>query len=575
MIQAQSDQGISRDLAARSSVATFIVLQGPDKGRTIRARDEVILLGRLSDQVPLTDHTVSRRHAQIKHEADSFVLYDMNSVNGTYLNGVRLQRPTRLKHGDQIRIGSTLLVFTGAESLEQISGASIPQDLVNLDAGADAVDASIVSRVPSNEDSVVMAGPETASAVKAWRVIRQLSDVIGSLLPPDQLLNRVMDIVFEEVPVERGIILMRDQATSDLLPEIVRFIRGGMQQADEGPIITSRTVINHVVEARDGVLSSNIVSDRRFRAGKSAQNLGMRSVICAPIVAREQVLGVIYLDCPVTRHTYNEHELRLITAIGYQTGLAIENARLVQHHMQQERLAASGETVAYLSHAIKNIIHGMRSGGDLVERGISKRELPIIFQGWRIVDRNLDKVYKLMMNMLAFSKEREPNLEMVQLNKVVDEVVRDMQGQADRKSAVLLTDLEEDAPPLMLDYEGVHQLVLNLVSNAIDAVDESNGIINVSTRHEADNKVVILTVADNGPGIPEDQRERIFEPFHSTKGHGGTGLGLAVARKTVNELGGSISVRTPTEGHGAEFVVRFPTHRDTLPDPADTSGPNR
>jgi two-component system, NtrC family, sensor kinase len=554
-------------------VATFIVLQGPDKGRTLRADDDAVLLGRLSDQVPLTDHTVSRRHAQIKRESDGFVLYDLNSVNGTYLNGVRLQRPTRLKHGDQIRIGSTLLVFTGAQSLEQISGASIPSDLVNLDAGADAVDSSIISRVPSNEDSVVMAGPETASAVKAWRVIRQLSDVIGSLLPPEQLLNRVMDIVFEEVQVERGIILMRDPATGDMLPEIVRFYRGGLRQADEGPIITSRTVISHVVDHRDGVLSSNIVSDKRFRSGRSAQNIGMRSVICAPIVAREQVLGVLYLDCPVTRHTYSEHELRLITAIGYQTGLAIENARLVQQQMQQARLAASGETVAYLSHAIKNIIHGMRSGGDLVERGIGKRELPQIFQGWQIVDRNLDKVYKLMMNMLAFSKDREPNLEVASLNRIVEEVVGDLQAHADRKAVVLLADLGDDVPPIPLDHEGTHQLVLNLVANAIDAVERDAGVINVRTGYEADNKTVVLTVADNGPGVPEEDRERIFEPFHSTKGHAGTGLGLAVARKTVTEMGGSISVRTPAEGTGAEFVVRLPTREEDGPDPADTFGP--
>lgn len=555
-------------------MATFIVLQGPDKGRTLRADDDAVLLGRLSDQVPLSDHTVSRRHAQIKRESDGFVLYDLNSVNGTYLNGVRLQRPTRLKHGDQIRIGSTLLVFTGAQSLEQISGASIPSDLVNLDAGADAVDSSIISRVPSNEDSVVMAGPETASAVKAWRVIRQLSDVIGSLLPPEQLLNRVMDIVFEEVQVERGIILMRDPSTGEMLPEIVRFYRGGLQQADEGPIITSRTVINHVVDHRDGVLSSNIVSDKRFRSGRSAQNLGMRSVICAPVVAREQVLGVLYLDCPVTRHTYSEHELRLITAIGYQTGLAIENARLVQQQMQQARLAASGETVAYLSHAIKNIIHGMRSGGDLVERGISKRELPQIFQGWQIVDRNLDKVYKLMMNMLAFSKDREPNLEVASLNRIVEEVVGDMQAHADRKSVVLLADLGDDVPPIPLDYEGTHQLVLNLVANAIDAVEKDAGVINVRTGYEPENKTVALTVADNGPGVPEEDRELIFEPFHSTKGHAGTGLGLAVARKTVSEMGGSITVRTPAEGTGAEFVVRLPTREEDGPDPADTFGPH-
>jgi two-component system NtrC family sensor kinase len=554
-------------------VATFLVLQGPDKGRTFRTDDDVVVFGRTSDQVPLTDQTVSRRHAQLARDEGGWTLTDLNSANGTYLNGVRVQRPIRIKHGDQLRVGSTLLVYAGDESVHHYAGSTIPRDLVTLDVGDDAVDASIVASVPSNEDSVVMAAPETASAVKAWRVIRQLSDVIGSLLPTDQLLARVMDIVFAEVEVERGVLFVRDEHTDELLPEVVRYRRMPARGPDEeAPIIASRTIMSHVVAARDGVLCSNVVSDKRFRSGKSVQNLGMRSVICAPIVAREQVLGVIHLDCPVTRHTYNEHELRLITAIGYQTGLAIENARLVQQHLQQERLAAAGETVAYLSHSIKNILQGMRSGGDVLKQGLARRELALIAQGWGILDRNMEKVFNLMMNMLAFSKDREPNLELVQLNQIVEETVAELQSAADRKSVVLLADLDPDLPPLMLDYEGAHQTVLNLVSNAIDAVPASTGIINVRTAYDPAAHEGRLTVSDNGPGVPPAERERIFQPFHSTKGHAGTGLGLAVARKFAVEMGGSIALNSPAEG-GAEFVVRFKTEPTSAS--GDTHGPGQ
>ncbi len=553
-------------------MATFHVLQGPDKGRTLKTDDSVVLIGRASDQVPLTDQTVSRRHAQLKRENDAWTLYDLHSVNGTYLNGVRLQKPTRLKHGDQIRVGSTLFVYAGEERTEQFAGSTIPTDLVTLDAANDAIDASIVASVPSNEDSVVMAAPETASAVKAWRVIRELADVIGSLLPPDKLLARVMDIIFAEVEVERGVIFVRDDAAEELLPEVVRFRRTeGKHAAPDEAIIASRTIMKHVIDARDGVLCSNVIADKRFRSGKSVQNLGMRSVVCAPIVAREQVLGIIHLDCPVTRHTYTEHELRLITAIGYQTGLAIENARLVQAQLQQERLAATGETVAYLSHSIKNMLQGLQSGGDVLKRGLGKRDLAAVTQGWGIVTRNLDKVSRLMMNMLAFSKDREPHLELIQINKIVEEAIAELQGQADRKSVVLLSDLDEFAP-IPLDYDGAHQLILNLVGNAIDAVPPDKGIVNVRTSFDAVDDVVVLTVADNGPGVPEEERERVFEPFHSTKGHAGTGLGLAVARKFVLEMGGRIELNCPKDG-GAEFIVRLRSQRDQTLEAGDTHGP--
>ncbi len=551
---------------------TLYVLQGPDKGRTLQTHDDVVLIGRGSDQVPLTDRTVSRRHAELRLQDGAWYIADLHSANGTYLNGVRVQEPVRLKHGDQIRMGSTLLVYAGDASLQQLSGPNIPADLVRLDAGSTA-DASVVASVSSSEDSVVMAAPDTAYAVKSWKAIRELTDVIGSLITPEQLLPRVLDILFEQLETDRGVIFMHDDETRELLPEVVRFhSRESRKKAGGQGIVAPRTILDQVVSSREGVLCSNVSSDQRFRAGRSVQGLGMRSVICAPILAREKVLGVIYLDVPVTRHTYNEHELRLVTAIAYQTGLALENARLVQAHLERERLAAAGEAIAYLSHSIKNILQGMRAGGDLVKRGLDRRDFALTTQGWRILERNLDKCYALMLNMLAFSKPHEPHLEMYMVNRLAEDVVQLAQSPADEAGVVLLTDLDESVPPVPLDYDGLHQALLNIVLNAIEAVPRETGVVNVRTGYDPAAGRVTITVADNGPGIPEDQREKIFQPFFSTKGHGGTGLGLAVARKIVEEHGGALRLRCPDDG-GAEFTISLPTAEAHTRSPADTRGP--
>ena len=106
----------------------------------------------------------------------------------------------------------------------------------------------------------------------------------------------------------------------------------------------------------------------------------------------------------------------------------------MQSHLQRERLAAAGETVAYLSHYIKNILQGMRSGADIVERGLEKRDLAATAQGWHIVERNLDRSYHLMLNMLAFSKQREPRFEALQVNRIVEEVVA-LRPEAGRRQA--------------------------------------------------------------------------------------------------------------------------------------------
>ena len=558
---------------AGCTVASLYVLQGPDKGRALKTDDDTVLIGRGSDQVPLTDQTVSRRHAELKRENGFWVLRDLNSANGTYVNGTRITEPTRLKHGDQIKLGSTLLLYSGEDSIEQLSGDNIPADLVALDTEEVAGDSSVVASVPSVDDSVVLAAPDTAYAVKSWKAVRELTDVIGSLLKPDRLLQRLMDIVFEEVPADRGVIFLRDEETKELLPAVVRFRnRKARAEAARSAITASRTIVDHVVKTHEGVLCSNAVNDKRFAGGKSAKQLGMRSVICAPLMAREQVLGVIHLDCHTSEHTYNEHELRLITALGYQTGLAIENARLVQSHLQRERLAATGETVAYLSHSIKNLLQGMRAGADVVERGLAHRDFDLTAKGWRIVDRNLNNTYTMMLNMLAFSKQREPQLEMLDVAAIVTDVVELVRERGEEKRVTLLTEFDEGVPQIPVDYDGLHQAVLNLVFNAIDAVPRGSGVVRLSVSSDPLERRVIITVADNGPGVPPAERGSIFEPFHSTKGQGGTGLGLAVVRKNINELGGSVELRDSAEG-GVEFVIRLPTAEARRAAPGDTQGP--
>ena len=551
----------------------LVVLQGPDKGRTFQTGEESFVLGRSSEPALLTDNTISRHHAELRRVEGAWLIEDHGSSNGTYLNGVRVTKPIRLKRGDQIRLGSTLLVFAGDEQSE----ASV-RGLVDLDAGGKYVDSAIMVTVPSNEDSVIIAAPETADAVRAWRVMYSLAETLGSILSEQELLERVMDVIFEQVPVDRGFILMKDVQTEDLIAHVVRYrTRGGRDEPNEKqPITTSRRIIDHVSHKHEAVLCTNAMTDRRFASVTnknegSIHDFSLRSVICAPIIARDQLLGVIHIDCSMTAHTYSEEQLRLITAIGYQAGLALENLQLLAQRMQQERLAAVGETVAYLSHHIKNILQGMRSGADLLELGLAKKREEQVRQGWGIVHKNLDKVMDLTMNMLAFSKDRQPRLDYVQLNHLVNEAVELAQHTADERHIMLLSDLEENIPPIMLDADGISRALLNIVMNALDAVPHTEGIIHVKTHYDAANKIATISVLDNGPGIPENQIATIFQPFHSSKGNAGTGLGLAVAKKVLDEHRGRIEVASnPVDG--TVFSLQIPAAEGAKFDSTDTLG---
>ncbi len=538
-------------------MATLVVLQGPDKGRTFRTLDEPAILGRQAEQIPLSDRTVSRHHAELRPDNGSWVLHDMKSANGTYVNGVRVREPVRLKHGDQIKIGTTLIVYTGDQAYHQSMRPQIQRDMIDLDVSSANMDSAILASVGA-EDSVIIAGPELHQAARAWKVMAELTAAIGAIIDPDQLLERVMDVILEELPVDRGFILMYDSQGEELAPQVVRYRKGMPERRRK--ISTSRRIIQHVVDKHEAVLCTNAMTDRRFSsdaAQDSIHDFGLHSVLCAPITGRDQLMGIIHIDSAAAAHTYTQEQLRLLSVIGQVTGMAIQNARLVQQQVQTARLAATGETVAYLSHYIKNILQGIQSGADLVDLGLNKQNIGTLKQGWGIVQRNLDRILQLTMNMLAFSKKREPKLQVGNLNKIVADAVSLVQKKADERKVMLLTEFEEPFPPMPLDSAGIHQAALNITSNAIEAVKPGTGVVNIRTCFDAEEGIADIIIADNGPGMEREKIEEMFEPFKSGKGQGGTGLGLTVARKIIREHHGRIVVDSAV-GEGTSFRIRLP-----------------
>ncbi|HEY7115841.1 MAG TPA: ATP-binding protein, partial [Tepidisphaeraceae bacterium] len=462
--------------------------------------------------------------------------------------------------------------------------------------GQDAMDSAIMHTVPSSDDSMVLAVPEPAAAAMAnLKLLYQLNASLGSSFDMDQVLEVVMDLVFEHVKADRGIILALDERRNELIPKVVRTrdetVPGGargengrnaedkQQQAEK--IHASRTIINYVIERGEGVLSSNAMTDARFSKGKSVHNLGIRSALCVPIKCRrmdgkegDEIMGVIYIDSSVKNYTYSPDQLRLLTAIGLQAGLAVQNAKLYQQGLQAERLAAIGETTAALSHSIKNILQALRGGADVVEMGIKNNNMPQLAKGWRVVDRNMEKIYNLTMNLLAYSKNREPRLELVNPKKLLEECVELIATPANDKGVMVVADVDKDNPAIPMDPDGMHQVIMNLLSNSLDAVTPQEGLIRIVCHYDPENRQTIIEVIDNGSGIPEPMMKHMFELFHSTKGNRGTGIGLAVARKIVEEHEGSISVQSkPAEG--TTFTIRLPVEHDTLADPSHTHGPRR
>ena len=544
-------------------MAALFVIQGRNRGARfdLTGQPLAVTIGREAGNfIQLDDNEVSRRHAEIRRVGDTLVLGDLTSSNGSFVNDRRVER-AELASGDRIRIGRTVLVYAKDHDDEQAIG------LVDIVAAGPAADGSRIVRTMREEDSIALAAPEDgqsrwlARARSNVQVMYRTSLAVSHTLDIDELLGRVLQLVFEWVEADRGCIMLLDPDTKELRTKARRDRREG----EVGALAVSRTILDYVLSRREGVLTSDAQDDDRFASGNSVVRTGVREAICVPLQGRYDVVGVIYVDTTTPlaeavesgRRRFGDDHLKLMIAIAHQAALAVEDTTYYSAMVQAERLAAVGQTIATLSHHIKNILQGIRGGSYLVEMGLENDDPAVLRKGWEIVNRNQNKISSLVMDMLSYGKDREPDPVPSDLAALIAEIVETVQQRAEELGATIRWSPPADLPPLVFDPEGIARAVLNVVTNALDAV-EGRPDPSISIDAGLDSAgLVRIVVGDNGAGMPPETLERIFQVFVSTKGARGTGLGLAVSRKILREHGGDIRA-TSREGAGSTFTLEFP-----------------
>jgi two-component system, NtrC family, sensor kinase len=235
--------------------------------------------------------------------------------------------------------------------------------------------------------------------------------------------------------------------------------------------------------------------------------------------------------------------------------------RLEKELVSAERLAAIGQTVAGVAHGVKNILHGFKGGSYLVNLGINKGDDDKLKKGWDMIQRNISRTSDLVMDLLTYSKEREPEYQTCDPNAIIMDVCEVMQETADEHHVKLVTALDDTINSVRMDPHTIHQCLTNLISNAIDGClfdEDTSKKLQVTVKSQfEDNRYFRISVEDNGMGMNPRVMSKLFTSFFSTKGHRGTGLGLLVTRKSVEEHGGTIEVQSQ-EGKGTQFTLRLP-----------------
>ncbi len=319
-----------------------------DEQQTYSFTTGEVVLGRSPEcQVVLKDFGISRNHAKIVVDGDGVRILDLKSKNGTTVNGQPIVEAF-LKEGDKILLGKLPITFSKTlegkvvldeeKPLHEEAGTIIRSvgDLSKLLSGVAPVPKTAT---PVAGAKAVAAPAEVQEIEKVNRILRALMKVAETLIttrPVEDVLQQVMDNVFEHIPgTNRGFLMLQDEVEKRLIPMVIKY--RDTNSAAEGKISISKTIAERVMKDRVSILTTDAQVDPRFSAGDSIRFHGIRSAMCAPLCAKDQVIGIVHVDSPMLTSCFTLNDLDLLTALANYAAVAVERARLNQKIVAEEK----------------------------------------------------------------------------------------------------------------------------------------------------------------------------------------------------------------------------------------------
>src|SRR5260370_36307720 len=318
-----------------------LIVKYPDRTAEHFAMSRLrITIGRSArNDLCIPDPFASRVHAEVRHEGDEYVLQDLGSANGTLYNGSVVERPIHLTRGGRIQIGETEIFFndgqfplsSGATMITENS-ASVPEATISLTSSGRTTSGLLeaIEDARTQSDETSRAAPQS----DLLALISKISIALLDTVTLNETLDQIVSMVFQAVPADRSMIMMRDEKNPDLKVAVARL----RDRAGEvGEIRISRSVIDEVVANGKSVLTSDAQADPRF-AGGTVMLQGVRSVLAVPLGVGSNVFGIIYADSPLAEGRFTEDHLKVLTTLASVAAIRVENARLTEEQMERERL---------------------------------------------------------------------------------------------------------------------------------------------------------------------------------------------------------------------------------------------
>lgn len=308
------------------------------------AGDETYI-GRALDrnEVVLNEGQVSRQHALIRRNGQSFTLLDLDSANGTFINGQRV-REHPLKDGESFTISKYTIQFKDATrtpsvrfASHEIDGTVVMRTPGEIAAVIPPMDKAAISQAEPGARSVLDYVDVLRKKAETLARIYELNQMLASDFSQEDIFRKVSEMVFRLTPADRFLVLLKDPESGELSTVAAEFRNPASAQAG-GEVAISKTVVQRVMEERVSLLSFDTHSDARFVQAKSIVLQNISSVMCAPLLSKDNVLGIIYVDCRESMKLLREDDLDLLNAVAAETSIAVDNA-LTHKRLVREELA--------------------------------------------------------------------------------------------------------------------------------------------------------------------------------------------------------------------------------------------
>jgi two-component system NtrC family sensor kinase len=292
--------------------------------------------------------------------------------------------------------------------------------------------------------------------------------------------------------------------------------------------------------------------------------------------SKEKALGVMDITSHDLRH-FSPQDVELLTSIGNQIGVAIDNARLFHdlgrayrdlvatkaQLFQSAKLSAVGEFAAGIAHEIRNPLTTIIGDAQLLMANMKPGQPG--YESLEAIERSGKRASKVIGNLLTFSRQEQYEFTRIDINESINNALSLIAYQIERSNVSMIKDLAEDLPSLPASAHHLEEVWINLLLNARDSIpDRRQGEIRIASRLDGSGQAVQVLVSDNGCGIPEANRDRLFEPFFTTKDvDEGTGLGLYISYNIIERHNGLIEIESE-EGKGTTVTVTLPTENQAL-----------